>query len=564
MNRFWLNTLAVSLGVLAPVAYAADPAPVATLDRPVAVTAPAAAPAAVLERPIGIANNPPAPLPIVDRQVRPIGFSDGDSPIIRGQIPDTTLARPMPVGSAPISPGIAANTWRRYDDPGTQPEVAPPPSKVLPPPAPESAPVVIDDGGGSWLSQHNPFAHSGGWLSHLNPFAWGDDCGACTGGLCTGGACPAGACPAGACPAGGDCGVDCCGRGGAYPGNRFYVSAEYLLWWVKGQPVPPLVTSGSLSDPIPGALGAPGTNVLFGGHNIDDGAQSGGRFMAGYWFCDDHSLGIEGGYFFLVPGTRNFSASSGGTPILARPFTDATTGTQTAELVAGPKTLSGTVSAQTRTSLWGAEANLRSTVCGGCNWYLDFLTGFRTMGLDEDLIVHENLTVLRPGGGTFDIVDHFQTRNRFYGGQIGADWQCQKGRWDFDVKTKLGLGVTQQMVNISGNDTINDPTTGVTTFPGGLLTQPTNIGSHTRDRFTYVPEVGFTVAYHLTDHLRVFAGYNFIYWSSVVRPGAQIDTTVNQNQIAPPVAGGPARPAFTFNGSDFWAQGVNVGLEYKW
>jgi hypothetical protein len=365
--------------------------------------------------------------------------------------------------------------------------------------------------------------------------------------------------------AGIDYGADCCGCGrGLCPGDKWYVSAEYLLWWFKGQAVPPLVTSGSLGDPIPGALTSPGTTILFGGRNMENGSHSGGRFMAGWWFCDDHLIGIEGGYFFAAPGVTNFAASSNGTPILTRPFIDAATGTETTELVAGPNVLAGTVRVQTRSSLWGAEANLRSTVCCGCSSHLDVIAGFRTLGLDEDLIVSENLTVLAPGGGGFAIADHFRTQNRFYGGQVGADWQWRHGRWDLDLKTKLGLGTTQQIVNISGFDTITDPVNGTRTFNSGLLALQSNSGNFTRDRFSFVSDTGLTVGYHLTERLRCYAGYNFLYWSSVARPGPQIDRTVNINNIAPPTAGGPNRPAFSFNGTDFWAQGLTVGLEYKW
>src|SRR5262245_9985124 len=53
-------------------------------------------------------------------------------------------------------------------------------------------------------------------------------------------------------------------------GPRLWVSAEYLLWWIKDGPFPvPLATTGSATDPTPGALGQPGTTVLFGGSNVD-------------------------------------------------------------------------------------------------------------------------------------------------------------------------------------------------------------------------------------------------------------------------------------------------------
>jgi len=96
-----------------------------------------------------------------------------------------------------------------------------------------------------------------------------------------------------------------------------------------------------------------------------------------------------------------------------------------------------------------------------------------------------------------------------------------------------------------------------------------------------VPELGINIGYQITDHLRAYVGYNVIYWSDVVRPGDQIDRVINTTQlpnptlvvngvIVPPQPNTPLlnpalrRPAFSFNGSDFWAQGVNFGLEFKY
>ena len=45
----------------------------------------------------------------------------------------------------------------------------------------------------------------------------------------------------------------------------------------------------------------------------------------------------------------------------------------------------------------------------------------------------------------------------------------------------------------------------------------------------------------------------------------QIDLAVNTSQ--PPLGGGlvgPARPAFSFRDSDFWAQGVSFGVEFRY
>jgi hypothetical protein len=324
------------------------------------------------------------------------------------------------------------------------------------------------------------------------------------------------------------------------------------------------LTAGSLGDPIPGALGLPGTVVLFGGSRVGEGDRSGGRFMLGHWFDEDHTCGIEGGYFFLGSRTDSFTATSFGSPILARPFVDAITGTETTELVAGPGALAGTFTASLRSSLWGAEGNLRSNLWCGCNWFVDGIIGFRALGLNEDLNISENLLVLRGAGGTFQVSDQFNVHNNFYGGQLGLVSEWRRGRWSLDLKSKIALGSTHQVAQIDGATVIGSPTTGVSAFPGGLLAQTTNIGRYSRDVFTWAPEMGINLGYQFTPHLRGYVGYNFLYWSSVLRPGNQIDRAVNPNLLAPAIPGGPARPAFTFNGSDFWAQGVNFGLEFRY
>ena len=72
----------------------------------------------------------------------------------------------------------------------------------------------------------------------------------------------------------------------------------------------------------------------------------------------------------------------------------------------------------------------------------------------------------------------------------------------------------------------------------------------------------------LTRRVRATVGYTFFYMSEVVRPGDQIDRVVNPTQL--PTAGAfvagttPTRPSFPFQSSDFWAQGLNFGLEIRY
>ena len=139
----------------------------------------------------------------------------------------------------------------------------------------------------------------------------------------------------------------------------------------------------------------------------------------------------------------------------------------------------------------------------------------------------------------------------------------QVGPFGIDLTGKVALGVSQQRVNISG---LSQDAAG-NTLPGGLRALTSNIGHFTRDRFSVVPEIGVNLSYHVTDRLRAFVGYDFLYWSNVVRPGDQIDRTLDVTLIpafAPNVQpAGQNRPAVPFRDTDFWVQGLQLGLEFN-
>ena len=104
--------------------------------------------------------------------------------------------------------------------------------------------------------------------------------------------------------------------------------------------------------------------------------------------------------------------------------------------------------------------------------------------------------------------------------------------------------------------------------PGGLLALRSNIGSSSNDEFSVVPKVTVKVGYQVNNALRGFVGYDFLYWSAVVRPGKQIDTVVDESLIPnfnpSAVSAGQDRPGVLFRESDFWVQGLTTGLELRY
>jgi hypothetical protein len=358
------------------------------------------------------------------------------------------------------------------------------------------------------------------------------------------------------------------GDGGAdwFNDSGLYASAEYLMWWTKGSPTPPLVSGSVSRGPGAGSLADPNTLVVLGGSRIDTNTFSGGRFTAGYWFDDDHLFGVEGSFFFIGPRSVHLGIGSDGGFAIFRPFFNANRGVEDAVRVAFPGSRAGAIAVDQSTHLWGYEANAMTSLMDDSTWRLNLFGGFRAVGLDETLQIAQAQSIT--GFGTLLAADRFRTENRFWGGQVGVQVGASLGAWSFDFKGKLGLGTTHQTVDISGASLFNRGL-GVQFYPGGVLAQRTNSGRFSHNVFGVIPEVGLTVGYQVNDYVRVFAGYNFLYWNNVVRPGTQIDRVININQLPPGLVrhvafGNVPRPQFEFRSQDFWAHGANVGVEFRY
>jgi hypothetical protein len=349
--------------------------------------------------------------------------------------------------------------------------------------------------------------------------------------------------------------------------SRCYVDAEYLLWWLKGENTPPLLTTSSASDF--GILGAPTTRILSGGSEINNDLRSGARVTVGY-YSDTDGLGIELSGFFLGPQNTDFTASSNNFPTLGRPFFNVNSNAQFSQLIALPNVTTGTGIVNAPSQLFGAELNLRCCLCGDSCWKINALGGFRYLDLDESIKITEVIQGLATAPPPFTnqmitVFDRFATHNQFYGGQIGVDGRYVYGPWSVDGRFKLGLGATQQTLEIDGGQRFVAPDGTVGNFKGGLLALPSNIGHFSQARFSVVPEFGITLGYQLTPRARAFLGYNLLYWTDVVRPGDAIDTHLNVSQIPNFRTNSPPsninRPLPIFHQSDVWAQGLLLGLE---
>ena len=293
-------------------------------------------------------------------------------------------------------------------------------------------------------------------------------------------------------------------------GPRIWGGFDYMMWWVRKGRTPPLVVTGSPTDPFPGALDQPGTKVLFGDQGLDYGMFNGLRLNLGLWLDSNSTFGVEAGGFVLERRSVHYSArgDANGQPYLATPFVNANTGNDNVYFIsqnfADPNLtalLTGGVAVVSSTQLWSWEINGAANLIRNDNWNVDILGGFRQVSLRESLSYVTSVTNLAPGGAskfllnpvdppfTVTTFDGFQTKNLFNGGQIGARIDRHWGPLTFEVVGKLAMGSMHEVVNIQGQTTTNAPLP-VTQAAGGIYAQNSNIGNYSRDAFAVIPEVG--------------------------------------------------------------------------
>ena len=185
------------------------------------------------------------------------------------------------------------------------------------------------------------------------------------------------------------------------------------------------------------------------------------------------------------------------------------------------------------------------------------MLGYQFARIDEDLSISDSLTDVDPNniiedGTRQDILDRFDTRNEFQGGQFGIEATYWSDCWRLEMLAKVGLGNMNQVVTITGQ-TINDvpsaPVLGIQNV--GLLANSGNIGRHEQDEFVAVPEIGATFVYQAHDCIDLSAGYSFIYFSKVAQPGEQIDPTLT------------VPSSFQLNTGSYWLHGLRFGGELR-
>lgn len=346
-----------------------------------------------------------------------------------------------------------------------------------------------------------------------------------------------------------------------------WVGIDALLWWTKNQPLSvPVVTTGPAAQGAnAGNLGVPGTTSLV--RPLDHDVAGGVRLFLGGWFDCDHTIGVDGSLFFLGQQEACFSVAdrSGiGSLVLNEPVVGIPYSTQ----VSAPGLATGSVDVSATSRLGGADVNLLYNLVRNSAWTVNLVGGYRYLDLKEKLIITGdssvfntvtyfdsagNVLVSAPPGSSILTIDQFEAHNQFSGGQIGVSFQYLRERWSVGGSAKLAIGATHQAVTVDGS-TIVFPVNGdaVPLLGGNYAT--VQIGGYSKNRFAVAPEAQLNVGYQISPYLRALVGYDFLFLSSVARPGNQIDNNYD----------GVNRPTVFLASSTYWAQGLTMGLQLSY
>ena len=372
------------------------------------------------------------------------------------------------------------------------------------------------------------------------------------------------------------------------PPGQFWARADYLMWFTSGMRLPPLVTTSPVGTPVAnaGVLGQPGTTVLYGDSTVGDDGRSGVRATVGMWLDCCHQWGVEFDFFTLGEQDSNFEASTSDYSILARPYFDVTggTGTQSRQLVSYPGVSTGTIAVNVTDGFQSAGVDFTHSICCcescccntcdpcdccalpmlyGCR--TDLLVGFRYFRLNDSTDIYENDTLTQLPSTNIVVQDNFTAKNEFYGTEVGLRTTLYRGRWSLAIAPKIALGANHETVTIDGSTVVTSGSSTVR-YNAGVFAGPTNSGTYERDSFAVIPQLNLELGYQLTCHWRAYVGYDVLYWGDIVRSSDQIDLNIDSKNVpsgSNSSSGGLPFPAYPGRTTAFWAQGVNIGTEFR-
>jgi hypothetical protein len=383
-----------------------------------------------------------------------------------------------------------------------------------------------------------------------------------------------------------------CAGCAAHPGSHAITTfdADYVFWLFPKTKQDTTLGGVSSLD----ATGFPVTGVIpieqLPNSAFERHVTSGGRFALGYWLTDcqpaapDNSIrvmGAEARYFFV--SQHSLMVDSNAVPILIRPFFDINNRRESGLPIAAPGLATGDLSAHLQRDMWGFEGNFWRNLCHDypeTTISVDAMVGIRYLEFDTRAQINgvsvfdKNITMfpLYEGfsGNRIDMYESFSTRNQFYGVQYGVSGKIIFEDLIINLALKMALGVTHQELKIVGSELRTFPGGGQTLSQGWLLALPSNIGTFSKNRFGFVPDLDINFAYPVWRHLNLKFGFEAMYLNRIIRAVEQVNRAVDITQIPnypPALTATPTglnQPNIPYRQTDVWLIGGTAGLEIIW
>jgi hypothetical protein len=374
--------------------------------------------------------------------------------------------------------------------------------------------------------------------------------------------------------------------------GRYWFRGEFVQWFPTGVHLPIMVSTLTGSNALTPA-------TLFGDQTVDNGNHNGYRVDFGMWLDYRHVWGLDADYFDVTGKGSNYDsgatdgyANSNAFPIVRLLYDPSTfnlpypNGGLSIDAVGYPQYCYGRITVQTSDYFQTAGLTLRrelrasewSTSNRDVNWTdpaartfrLDALAGYRFARLMDAVNEEDNSFVFAPPSATnlvsdnaFDYINNYRTVNSFNGGELGMNAAYTRGRWSLDVVGKAALGVNNEYVNLYNQETIEVSNARQVGTPLQVV-NPTPTQVFSRNRFSAIPELTVTAGYQVMDHLKVTVGYDLLYWSAVVRAADQIAVEPTTGYPYGTASGNySALPAFSWNESHYFAEGLRLGAEFR-
>ena len=196
---------------------------------------------------------------------------------------------------------------------------------------------------------------------------------------------------------------------------------------------------------------------------------------------------------------------------------------------------------------------------------MDGTLGYRFLELEESFRATEILQPTDPGfatGTEYRLEDEVKVRNTFHGVELAALWFWETGNWFGDVSSGVALGEVQSTVSANGTTQTIVPGHVDETTDGGFLVQPDGIRQFSDSQFSALPQVQANLGYRLNGNWRLDAGYNFLFLSSVFRPGAFLNNEFSGVSLARD--GTPGETIPRPDRENVYLHGARIGMTYSY